>query len=192
MTAYETVDALRKNRTVLEAYIDLGRMFLERGQPEYALDPLERVLEASPLDHEALAAKAMTLSKLQRHAEAASLFAEVLKHDAKAEYFIERGRCLAAMGLLPEALACIDVGRVTLGDNLELELERNLFLLQFHGDSVMLFESRGDIYAESRNPDEAYLAYEHALHELNIQRRNSQDPLLEKAIVRIMKKMDFS
>lgn len=174
MSAYATIDALRKNRTVLEAYIDLGVMFLERGQPEYALDPLERVLEASPFDHEALVAKARTLAKLQRYDEAASLFAEILKHDAKTEYFIERGRCLAAMGLLSEALTCMDVARVVVGD------------------SVMLLENHGDLYAESGNPDEAYLAYEHALKELGNQNRISPNPALNKSMARIMKKMEFS
>ena len=183
MSTLAPVEALRHNRAVREAYVDLGLMFLERGQPELALGSLERVLEASPEDHDALAAKARALASLERYQEASDLFAELLKREARSETFIERARCLAALGRVPEALACIDVARVSVGDSLDLELEaihyerrlehyksaleRNLRLIGLHSGNLELLEARGDLYAESGDFDEAYRAYEHALLELD-------------------------
>jgi tetratricopeptide (TPR) repeat protein len=182
MQTIEPAQALRGNHAVLEAYLNLGRQLMDEHQPEAALSPLEKVLQARPDNSQALAIKAEALADLGQQEQAAGLFADLLKLEARPEYFIGRARCLAALEKTAEALTCIDLGRVSLGEMVELEmeairyeralkryeqaLERNLRLIKAAGEDVALLELRGDIYLDSGNRAEALKAYQHALHEL--------------------------
>lgn len=179
-----TIDnRLRFNQGVMENLLGISQQHLDEGRPEEALRVLETLIEGRPEHDVALALRGAALTGLQRHAEAAQAYAEALKVSPRAEYYVERSKALRAAGSPAEALACLDIARLQLGElavfeveavecerelkNYMAALERNLRLLRSPGPNEELLETRGDLYAEAGMDDEALAAWQQALKSLS-------------------------
>jgi tetratricopeptide (TPR) repeat protein len=173
---------LRFNHGVLENLFELSKQYFDNGAIEDASRTLEAYSEAKPDDAEALALRGRILAQQGRQAEAAEAFAEAIRIAPKEDYYLERARALRTNGQAAEALACLDIARLQLGELAAFELEaldcerdlknyaaaldRNLRLLKSPGPNEELLEMRGDLYAEAGMDDEAMAAWKQALKSL--------------------------
>lgn len=177
-----TENRLRFNQGVLENLLRISQQYLQEEKPGEALRTLSNYIQARPDNAEALALRAKSLQILGRFGEAAEAYAEAIRIAPQAESYMERARCFRALQSPAEALACLDIARLSLGDLaiFELEamdceremqhydaaLERNLRLLRSPGPNEELLEVRGELYAEAGMNDEALAAWQQALKSL--------------------------
>jgi len=176
----------------------LGRMKVEAGDPESAVEHLNRYLELRPSDPKALATRGRALVKLERHLAAADDFTAALAHAGEGfsqpEVYLERARALMAAG--PEhvelALQGLDEGLEKLGEPVTLQLyavELEVGARRYDAALRRLdrlaagsvrkepwLMRKGAILEAAGRPDEARQVYEQAvdaIHTLPPSRRNS-------------------
>lgn len=105
----------------------IGRMKVEAGKPEQALQPLDKYLDERPHDSKALVTRARARAKLGRHASAAEDFTRAIESQTdgrpRPEYYLERAREQVATGPknLDEALRGLDEGLAVLGQPVTLQ-----------------------------------------------------------------------
>jgi tetratricopeptide (TPR) repeat protein len=173
---------LRFNHGVLENLFELSKQYFDNGAMDDAARTLEAYSEAMPGDAEAIALKGRILAQQGRQVEAAAAFAEAIRIAPRAGYYLDRARALRGSGQAAEALACMDIARLQLGELASFEMEalecerdlknygaaldRNLRLLRSPGPNEELLEMRGDLYAEAGMDDEALAAWKQALKAL--------------------------
>lgn len=125
-TDYLAARRLGPDLAAVEFYY--GRMKLEAGEPQMAVELLDRYLELRPADAKALATRGRALVRLNRHLAAADDFTAALVHAgdgfSRPEVYLERARALMAAG--PEhverALQGLDEGLQKLGEPVTLQL----------------------------------------------------------------------
>jgi tetratricopeptide (TPR) repeat protein len=177
-----TENRLRFNQGVLEGLLRISQQYLEEGKINDAMRTVNGYIEARSDNAEAIALRAKCLQYLGRYEEAAESYAEAIRIAPQAESFLERARCFRSMQSLDEALACLDIARLSLGDlrifemeamdceremkDYDAALERNLRLLKNPGPNEELLEIRGELYAELGMDDEALAAWQQALKSL--------------------------
>lgn len=171
----------------LEA-IDLciGRMHLDAGHPDRAIEPLSLFLKKRPDHADALAMRARALSILGRKHDAVvdytrAITAHSRRTSPDPDLFLERARALAASPapLLVDALSGLDEGIRTLGPVVSLEFEavdlevrlgrfdaalarlERLAALSARKESYLV--RRGALLESASRPDEARQAYADAL-----------------------------
>ena len=162
----------------------LGRMLLEAGEYQRALETLNRFLAASPRHVEALVSRARVRSRMGEPAAAAVDFTAALAAlgdtgRVKPTYYVERSRALQAAGRLEQAVQGLDEGLARLGDPVTLELYAiELELLRGRHDAALTrleriaarsaraeawLVRRGEILEQTGRTDEAREAYTEAL-----------------------------
>lgn len=154
---------------------------------------LDRHLERHPDHADGLVARARALRSLGDCRAAADDYSQAIVAVPNPDFYLERARCLAALGAeqLAKALAGLDAGLVRLGmiaslqrQAIELELRRGTIdgalgrieqLGQATGRADIALAQRGDILLQAGRRSEAAAAYQAALNEirrLSPRRRN--------------------
>lgn len=177
-----TENPLRLNQGVLENLLRISQQYLEDSQPEWALNTLDKFLDAKPENPEALGLRAQSLLDMGRYGEAAEAFAEAIRFAPSPESYVKRARCFRLLAQPAEAMACLDIARLSLGElhvfdleamecerdmkKFDAALDRNLRLLKNPGSNAELLEVRGELYSEAGMREEALAAWQQALKSL--------------------------
>ena len=160
-----------------------GRMWLEAGQPAFALQALDHYLEYRTDHGEAYLARARTLAQLERPLAAARDYDAVLTllKSPAPEYYIERARLLATAGegQFEEALRGLAEGLARLGPlvsleqvALRLEIEAGRYtaalnrldkLITRPGRPERWLEQRGEVLLLAKQPEQAEAEFRKAL-----------------------------
>lgn len=122
--ALRDYDKARQLDPAMNLDLQRGRTLLEAGRPEGALPLLDRVLESTPDDPQALLFRARALSRLDRPVEAARDFRAAFARnpEPKPAQAIETADSLVVLGLEQDALQLLSAGIAKLGNHPALVL----------------------------------------------------------------------